>query len=178
MDELRRTEARVERLVAQLANPPRVGEKVEELVRLLMRLYGDGLARITALLPPDDLVKLAADDLVGSLLILHDLHPLGTEERVAQALDGIRPYLGARDGGVELVGVDGAGVVRLRLRGAGGCPSSAGTAEQVIERAVQAVAPEITGVRVERAAPEPPLLQIRSGPPPGFAAPLGRGAQA
>ncbi|MFH8348873.1 NifU family protein [Streptomyces sp. NPDC018045] len=178
MEELRQTEARVEELIGRLATSPRVGEQVEELVRLLMRLYGGGLARITELLPAERVAELAADDLVGSLLILHDLHPRGTAERVTEALARVRPFLGSHGGDVELVGIDGAGVARIRLHGAcDGCASSAATVEQAVTRAVRSVAPEVTGVRVESAAPRQPLLQIGSGPPPRCPAPTGRGAR-
>lgn len=179
MDELRQTEARVEQLIAQLATTPRIGEQVEELVRLLMRLYGDGLARVTELLPGDQVAALAADDLVSSLLILHDLHPRSTEDRVADALDQVRPFLGSHAGDVELLGVDAAGLARIRLLGAcDGCASSATTVEYAVERAVRAVAPEVTGVRVESTPPQLPLLQIGSGPPPQCPVPTGPGARA
>ncbi|MFH8410089.1 NifU family protein [Streptomyces sp. NPDC018019] len=179
MDELRQAEARVAELVDRLAAAPRIGEQVEELVRLLMRLYGDGLARITELLPVEQVAKLAADDLVGSLLILHDLHPRSTADRVAEALGRVRPFLGERDGEVELLGIDDTGLARLRLRGArGGCAATAAAVQHAVERAVRSVAPEVTGVRVETAAPAQPLLQIGSGPPAQGPWPAGREVRA
>ncbi|MFC6063183.1 NifU family protein [Streptomyces ochraceiscleroticus] len=164
MDELRQAEARVEELIAQLSTAPRVGEQAEELVRLLMRLYGEGLARVVALLPAEAVRTLAADDLVGSLLILHDLHPRGTAERVADALVQLRPFLGTHTDSIELAGIDASGRATVRLRG--GCGSCAsGTVEQAVERAVRAAAPEVTGVRLEQLPPQRPLLQIGSRPP-------------
>ncbi len=54
----------------------------------------------------DDLLdRLAADDLVASLLAVHGLHPYDVETRVARALDGVRPYLGSHGGDVELLGL-------------------------------------------------------------------------
>ncbi|MBZ4016808.1 NifU family protein [Streptomyces purpurogeneiscleroticus] len=165
MDELRQAEARVEQLLAQLSTAPRVGEQAEELVRLLMRLYGEGLARVVGLLPAETVRTLAADDLVGSLLILHDLHPRGTAERVADALEQVRPFLGTHTDSIELAGIDASGraTVRLRGGGCGGCAS--GAVEQAVERAVRAVAPEVTGVRVEQLLAQRTLLQIGSRPP-------------
>ncbi|GAA2277573.1 thioredoxin [Streptomyces ruber] len=167
MDALRETEARVAQLVAQLSATPRVGERAEELVRLLMRLYGAGLARITGVLPPDTVARLAADDLVGSLLILHDLHPSSTAERIGKALDQARHRLATHAADLELLGVeegDEGDVVRVLLREErSGCPSS--VAEEVIERAVLTAAPEIAAVRVQRPPREPDLLQILPGPP-------------
>ena len=106
------------------------------------------------------------DDLVSGLLIVHDLHPLSTAERVRMALEGVRPYPGLHDGGVELLDVEPSGVVRLRLTGAcDGCPSSQATITAAIERAIAAAAPETTGVEVETDEKPGPLLQIGARPP-------------
>jgi Fe-S cluster biogenesis protein NfuA len=120
--------------------------------------------------------KLADDDLVGSLLILHELHPYSTEERVGRALDQVRPYLGSHAGGVELLGLGADGVVRLSLRGScDGCPSSAVTVKLAIERAILDAAPEVRGVEVENLKSEPKLLQIQTRPPLECPAPLQEG---
>src|SRR5690606_28709795 len=88
-----------------------------------------------------------ADPLVSSLLVLHDLHPRSTTERVEAALEEVRPYLASHAGGVELVGVDG-GVARLRMRGTcDGCPASSVTLEHAIREAIARRAPEIEEVR-------------------------------
>jgi Fe-S cluster biogenesis protein NfuA/nitrite reductase/ring-hydroxylating ferredoxin subunit len=145
----------------------------EELVGLLVGLYGDGLTRIVAILAesgPDGnamLAKLADDPLVESLLLLHDLHPLDVDARIQRALDRVRPYLGSHAGGVEYLGVD-AGVAKLKLEGScSGCPSSTVTVQLAIEGAVRDAAPEVTDVVVEGMTPVPPapkLLQIGTRP--------------
>lgn len=155
---------RVEALLGEVTEP-RARERVEELVRLLMEFYGAGLARVVELAGPDVVEKLATDDLVGSLLILHDLHPLDTATRVQRALDKVRPYLGSHAGGVTLLGVDDDMVLHLRLEGTcDGCPASMVTVKSAIEGAVTEAAPEIVKVDVEGVA-EP-----HSGPSvePGF----------
>ncbi|MBK1784957.1 NifU family protein [Prauserella cavernicola] len=141
---------RVEQLLGELDHErPQVREIAAELVRTLMGLYGAGLTRVTELADERGLDALAADPLVSSLLVLHDLHPRDTEQRVAAALDEVRPYLGSHAGDVEVVGIDDEGVLRLRLTGTcDGCPSSAVTAKYAIEDAVRAAAPELTGVEV------------------------------
>ncbi|MQY10137.1 hypothetical protein SRB5_02430 [Streptomyces sp. RB5] len=157
MDELRAVETRVAELVTLLSASPQVGGQAEELIRLLMRLYGAGLARVTALLAPEDVARLAADDLVGSLFILHDLHPRPTAARVEEALRSAGARLGA---GLVLLGVDG-GVARVRVDAAvGSCPSAGASVRRVVEQAVAAAAPEVTEVRVEQPVREPQLLQI------------------
>lgn len=172
MTDVRATESRIEELVAEL------GESADELVRLLMRLYGEGLSKIVELLSPEQVRRLAEDGLVGSLLILHELHPDSTEERVLRALDQVRPYLGSHAGGVELIGLEPDGVARLKLHGTcEGCPSSAVTVKLAIERAILDAAPEVAGVEVENLEPEPgpKLLQIQERPPLECPAPLREG---
>src|SRR5512132_3353822 len=96
-------------------------ERAEELVRLRSILYALGR------LDDEALAAVAADDLVSSLLLVHDLHPYDIVTRVEQALDNVRPYLGSHGGDVELLSVS-EDVVRLRLLGScDGCPSSSVT---------------------------------------------------
>ncbi|MGH3330657.1 MAG: NifU family protein, partial [Nocardioidaceae bacterium] len=141
-------------------------ERAEELVRLVADLYGAGIERIMDLLYDagrlDDavLASLADDDLVASLLLVHGLHPYGVAQRVEQALDRVRPYLGSHGGDVELLQVTAEGIVRLRLLGScDGCPSSSATLELAVEGAIEAAAPEVVRIEVEAPAREPgPLV--------------------
>jgi Fe-S cluster biogenesis protein NfuA len=100
------------------------------------------------------------DDLIGSLLLLHDLHPLDLETRVLQALDEVRPYLKSHGGNVELIGVDD-GVARLRLEGScNGCAASAITLKNTIEEAINKVAPDLERLDVEGVNDQPPTRTI------------------
>jgi Fe-S cluster biogenesis protein NfuA len=168
---------RVEELLAALRSGAAsdAGPAAEELVGLLVGLYGDGLAHIAAGLREQGepgiamLHKLAEDPLVESLLLLHDLHPLDVDARIQRALDRVRPYLGSHAGGVEYLGVTGD-VARLRLEGScHGCPSSTATVELAITGAVRDAAPEVADVVVEgvTAPPAPQLLQIGRRPESG-----------
>lgn len=150
--------AKVEALLAELASTsdPATARRAEELVGLLVEFYGAGLARILELLDERAVAPLLGDGLVTSLLVLHDLHPQSTEERVLAALERVRPYLGSHAGDVEYLGLDPDGTVRLRLAGScDGCPSSAITVKMAIERGIEDVAPEVTKVEVEGMAPDP-----------------------
>jgi len=69
------------------------------------------------------------------------------KERVQAALDKIRPQLQADGGDVELVEVDAAGKVSVKLKGAcGGCPMSQMTLRMGIEKVIRATVPEVTAV--------------------------------
>ncbi|HXZ70788.1 MAG TPA: hypothetical protein VEH31_07960, partial [Streptosporangiaceae bacterium] len=108
MTRVRQAGERIEELLATLRSASgSAAAAAEELVRLLLGLYGDGLGHIMDALAAEgaagDAVRdrLLADPLVESLLLLHDLHPLDTDTRVQRALDRVRPYLGSHAGGVE-----------------------------------------------------------------------------
>jgi Fe-S cluster biogenesis protein NfuA/nitrite reductase/ring-hydroxylating ferredoxin subunit len=178
MTRVRQAGERIEELLATLRSTSgSAGAAAEELVRLLLGLYGDGLGRVMDALAAEGAAgeavrdRLLDDPLVESLLLLHDLHPLDVDTRIQRALDRVRPYLGSHAGGVEYLGVGPDGVARLRLEGScHGCPSSTVTVRLAIEGAVQDAAPEVTEVVVEGMTepPGPQLLQI--GPRPETAA--------
>jgi Fe-S cluster biogenesis protein NfuA len=70
-----------------------------------------------------------------------------TEEKVQIALAEIRPQIQADGGDIELVAVEGD-TVKVRLRGACvGCPMSALTLKQGVERMIKAKVPEIQAVK-------------------------------
>src|SRR5579871_927908 len=176
MTSVAQTGERIEELLASLrARGGTAADTAEELVRLLVGMYGDGLAAIMAALAEEGepgraiMDRLAADPLVEGLLLLHGLHPLDVDARIQRALDEVRPYLGSHAGGVEYLGVRD-GVAMLRLQGScDGCPSSTVTVQLAIEGAVLNAAPAVTEVVVEgmTKAPEPKLLQIGRRPEPG-----------
>ncbi len=99
--------------------------------------------------------ELAEGELVSSLLLLYNLHPLDMEMRIGVALEKVRPYLHSHGGNVELIDI-ADGVVRLRLQGScHGCPSSAMTLRQTIEAAIYEKAPDVVGIEVEGNADAP-----------------------
>lgn len=151
---------RIEALLqASAAAGPLVRERAEELVRVVVELYGAGLERMLDIaydrgaLTDDVLAGLAGDELVSGLLLVHGLHPYGVRDRVEQALEQVRPYLGSHGGDVELLEVTDDGVVTLRLLGScDGCASSALTLKLAVEGAIEAAAPEVVRIDV---APAP-----------------------
>lgn len=160
-EQLRATGERIDALLDASGSGGVVArERAEELVRLVADLYGAGLERVLDItyeagqLTDEVLAALAADDLVASLLLVHGLHPYDVGQRVEQALESVRPYLGSHGGDVELLEVSDQGTVRLRLLGScDGCPSSSVTLKLAVEGAIEAAAPEISGIEVEDAEP-------------------------
>jgi Fe-S cluster biogenesis protein NfuA/nitrite reductase/ring-hydroxylating ferredoxin subunit/phenylpyruvate tautomerase PptA (4-oxalocrotonate tautomerase family) len=147
--------ARVQELTAQLEAVPDPGARAiaEELSAVIVQMYGAGLERIVALINEagaDELWDaLAGDDLVASLLLIHDLYPVPLEERVVQALDRVRPYMESHGGNVELLGIE-EGVVRLRLEGScKTCQASASTLELAVQQALEELCPDLVGMDVE-----------------------------
>jgi Fe-S cluster biogenesis protein NfuA len=177
MADARQVGARVEELlgILQSEGGEATARAAEELVRLLLGLYGDGLSHIMAALHAEGaagtaiLDRLLEDPLVESLLMLHDLHPLDVDTRIQRALDKVRPYLGSHAGGVTYLGVTEEGVAQLRLEGScDGCASSAVTVQLAIKGAIEDAAPEVTEVVVEGVTAPPAqgtLLQIGQRPP-------------
>ncbi|MFF9774310.1 hypothetical protein ACF1HJ_11685 [Streptomyces sp. NPDC013978] len=157
----RRVEEVLDRLAA--SGDPAVTAAAEELVRSLMDFYGAGLARILHLLssaPGDPSARLLGDELVASLLVLHDLHPEDRDTRIARALDTVRDHT------LDVMDLDeSTGTLRVRARASGGCGCGSGAdARQAAEAALACFAPEVMAVHVETAPVEPPLLQIGSAP--------------
>jgi len=152
---------RIEGLIQEIGGvaDPALRANAQELVQALLDLQGAGLERMLEVIYQTGaageviLDQLAQDDLVGNLLILHNLHPCDLETRVRQALDKVRPYLFSHGGNVELLSVSDEGVVRLRLEGScHGCPSSQVTLKYAIEDGIYASAPDVTAIQVEGVA--------------------------
>lgn len=178
MQERQRRAERIEELISEVSefSDPHARDIAEELIQALLDLYGEGLARILELsvqtgAPGYKLVEsLAGDELVGSLLLLHELHPKDVETRVVQALDEVRPYLKSHGGNVELIGVED-GVARLRLEGScHGCSSSTMTLKLTIEEAIFKAAPDLDRLEVEGVT-DPPRPSARAGTPVTFVPP-------
>jgi Fe-S cluster biogenesis protein NfuA/nitrite reductase/ring-hydroxylating ferredoxin subunit len=158
--------ARVQRLTEEVERigDPAARRTAEELLAAVLELHGEGLGRIGHALDEAGEAglkvkqELLEDGVVSSLLLIHDLYPVGLEERVRDALDGVRPYMESHGGDVDLLEVSD-GVARIRLRGScDGCPASASTLELAIKQALEETAPDLIGLEVEgmiEAAPMP-----------------------
>lgn len=126
-----------------------------ECLESLLKLYGEGLERILAIVQEDQihgaavLEKLLPDPTVSGLLLIHGLHPLDLPTRLQQALEKVRPFMESHGGNVELLGLQD-GFARLRLKGTcQSCPSSTVTLELAVRSALEAACPDLAGFTVE-----------------------------
>lgn len=168
MDKPKRSEfqnrmGRLEELIQELEQSPdqKTRSQAREIVQVLLELHGKSVNRMLELVFESDrggqmlIDRLAQDDLVSNLLVMHGLHPLDLETRVRHALEEVRPRLGAHGGSVQLLEVTDDGTVRLRLEGnCEGCPSSRMTLKFSIEEALYAAAPDIAVLEVDGLAEE------------------------
>jgi Fe-S cluster biogenesis protein NfuA len=165
LQEHQRRAERIETLLQDVAAFPdgRTRAVTEELVQLLLDLYGDGLSRmleLTMAFAPESgssptapgpalIESFAHDEVVSSLLVLHGLHPLDLKARVNQAVREMQPYLVAHGGTIELVSVEN-NVASLRLMGnCNGCSSSSEALKALAEENLFKTVPDLEGVQIE-----------------------------
>ena len=136
---------------------PALRAKMGQIIQTLLEFHGAGLKAIFDRIADagetgrSAIEDLSRDELVGSLLLLYELHPLDLESRVRLGLDKSKPALGAQDK-IELLGVNEQGVVRVRLHSVGHtCSSSAATMKKMIEQAIYDKAPEVTAIEFDGA---------------------------
>jgi Fe-S cluster biogenesis protein NfuA len=163
---------RIETLIEEVSafTDPHARATTEELIQAILDMYGEGLARILELttkakVPGMALIEtLAKDELVGSLFMLHGLHPIDVETRIARGLAEVGPYLKSHGGSVQVERIE-SGVAYLRLEGSRGV--SASTLISAIEEAIYKVAPDLDDLRIEdQTIPAPPpSIPIRFVPP-------------
>ncbi len=69
------------------------------------------------------------------------------KEKVEKVIEGIRGYLQADGGDIELVGITENNIVQVRLKGAcSGCPGAAMTLKMGVEKVLKENIPEIKSV--------------------------------
>jgi hypothetical protein len=160
-DDKREQEAKLrhlEQLIAALdAHPdPAARNPARELVELVLDLHGVGLARLLTIIAaaevgPTILARIAEDDQVKSLLLLHGLHPDDLETRIRKAVDRLRPHLGVHGLRLEVVEITN-GTARLCVHQTSNVAVTAPLLWSLpgeIENAIIETAPDIENVVIE-----------------------------
>jgi hypothetical protein len=115
---------------------PAVRTTAKELVGTVMELHGVGMERVLEIVGRSGeasagiLESLSRDPLIGSLLILHGLHPVDLETRVRRAIEGVA--------GAEIIALE-EGLLRVSVRHGG---------EAALREALTAAAPDLADVAV------------------------------
>ena len=142
--------------------PPHLMATAEQLAAEVRDLYGEQIERAFELLHDSgqgDTIRAAlADDLVASMLVVHDLHPQSMAERVAECLDELAITLPEHGGVAHLVEVNDAGLVRIEI--SGGSELHRWRTRLAVEKAIDRAAPEHSGVEVIGADAEPPMAPL------------------
>jgi hypothetical protein len=126
-------------------------EGARELVRTVLDMHAAGLRKLLELVARvgdsgSDLVeRFARDPLVSSLLLLHRLHPVPVERRVADAIDDLRSRIRSGGGDVELLAATEE-MIRVRLHGN---PSSGPAMRLAVEAALTEMAADVPILEIE-----------------------------
>ena len=147
--------ARLNLLVEELEQytDTEVRDKALDLVQIILKLYGESLRRIMASFdaePQRDQIlgRMANDEVIRSILLIHGLMPVSLYDRVATKLNELRPYLVSQGCDVELLGIDDARArIRLMRSGKGAPPIAVLKAD--IEKALSEVAPDLAGIEID-----------------------------
>ena len=158
-NDLAREGQRIQQLVEKIGTlrDPEAKRMLQETLESVLSFYGHGLERILELIdnagPDGEKVRavLIHDPGVRGLLLIHGLHPVPLEERLAEALAKVRPYMESHGGNVELVSLEDD-FAKLRLQGhCKTCPSSTVTLELAVRAAIEEACPDLAGFEVEGA---------------------------
>ncbi len=157
-DDLQDALGRLEELIGALDAFPDPGPRdiARELLSLVLDLHSVGLAKLAEIIATAEggtamLARLAADERVSAMLLLHGLHPDDLETRVRRAIDRLRPHLGVHGLRLDVLEI-AKGVVRLRLCGSGAATIKAPlvwTLPGEIEDAVMEAAPEVEKILID-----------------------------
>lgn len=147
---------RIDELIAALEalDDPRAREPAQELLRVVLDLHTNGLARLMEIVSEagmldDAMIEAFERDAgVSALLLLHGLHPQDLPTRVSRAVEKMRPLLGAQ--GIQIELLDAAEeAVRVRVAGRlQGRHNTVGELQQEIERSIFEAAPEAMRVEI------------------------------
>jgi len=141
----------------ELGADPSARAIAKELLESLMSLHGSAIERILEIVSESAesgaaiIRECGNDELVGSVLLLHGLHPEPLETRIARALENSRAFLESHTASAELISIreDGTVRVRLEMKSSGGCGSAGALVKSTLEAALQNAAPDAPSVVVE-----------------------------
>lgn len=128
---------------------------VKELVQLLIDLQGAGFERVLEIIYKSNgtgaqlIDELGEDSLIGSLLVLHGIHPDDVQTRVEKKLKQIDSRLHKMGAQATLVSsVEGMIRIRVSLQGHV-CGSTSKNVRSTVEEAIYEAAPDLSSLVLE-----------------------------
>ena len=137
---------------AQSISDPAARNIAIDLLRAVLDLHAAGLERILDLIfesgPGGEgiIERIAHDELAGSMLLLHDLHPEDLETRLNRALVRLQDMFASLGAKLSIVSMEGD-TVQLRFESER--TWSAAPVKSSVEKEIFQAAPEITTVVIE-----------------------------
>ncbi len=157
--------ARVEGLLDELSRQPdaRLGQLTRDVLATVLELHQRGLERVLTIAAGDSQVQseLASDARVSAMLLLHGLHPVGLEQRVARAVETLSARFRSK---VERASVESRAPAQIVVRlipASHACSSTRANLKKEWEAALLAAAPDAETISLELAAPAPALVTLR-----------------
>ncbi|MGH9406967.1 MAG: hypothetical protein ACRD3D_14190 [Terriglobia bacterium] len=136
-----------------------------DLVASVLQLHATALDRLLRILKdqagnkPSVFTAFDQDEIVRTVLLLHDLHPLTIRERVDNAVGRLRlERLGAR---AEVVSAEQAGV-KVRVFCSPSCGSSTEEISSMLRAALDNAAPDANGIEIGLTGPRRDFVPLDS----------------
>ena len=157
---------RIEELVQNIdaTADPAMRAAARELVQSVMDLHSAAFERILEIVTKTggsgtSLVRsLAADSLIGSLLVLYDLHPEDFPTRIRRGIERAQQILAKRAATLQLLGIGDSSVqVKIDTNGHN-CGSTVAELQEIVRSSLFEAAPDAADVIIE-----PPQSSSASG---------------
>lgn len=139
---------KIEELVrrAESLSDPEARAVAVDLLKAALEFHAAALERLLEIAGKETVDRIAQDELVGNLLLLHDLHPDSPETRIHRAVERLQDMFSSLGARLSLSGIEG-GQVRIHFDSAQAWSRAAVT--ESIERTIFEAAPEIGSILVE-----------------------------
>jgi len=158
-DDFRSQMSAIESMLAQVERfkNPAEQDLVRKLVSAILEIHAKGIDHIldhVASIGASGVLAVDAmandDEIVGSLLLLHGLHPATFESRVKLGLLSASKSIEPHGGSVELLSTEN-GIIRLRIEFSrqSRASSSSSSLKQTIEQAILNSAPDAVAIEIE-----------------------------
>jgi hypothetical protein len=154
--ELQKRVQQIGDLVARIESiaDPAVRGTAQQLMQMLMELHGATLDRSLEIIvgagdPGMRIIhEMGRDPLVGSVLVLHGLHPDDMETRVTKAVERLQTKLRREGSQLELIAISDGSVSLSVTPPEHACASTSKTLRATVEDAIYSAAPDVASLTI------------------------------